>query len=131
MDSQRFDALARALTPTPTRRRLSQAVTGLALSGALASACDRRSANAGKRKQSCAQRCPEACPYCLTRADAPPLCAGGFVVDCDVRVCSSDNPCVGTTWPYCVTRAASRGVGDLGKVCPDGKGHCARPDPCG
>jgi hypothetical protein len=131
MDSRRFDALARSLTATPTRRRLSQVVTGLALSGALAAVGERRAADAGKRKRTCRQRCPEVCSACYTRAGAPTLCGQGGSWDCNEPACSSDNACVGTASPYCVKRIEDRTSGRSIILCPDGKGRCAPVRQCG
>ena len=87
----------------------------------------------------CKQRCG-ACDLCMTQTDGPSLCGSvrsyPWDYTCDQPLCTSNNDCVGTDKPYCLTRlsAYSRTTGDYtdqGTFCPDGGARCVKiNNPC-
>ena len=115
MDSERFDRFTRVLASTPSRRAVSRAVAGLALTGALVAAPD-DAAEARKRKKckpcqtkkrgKCGGQKPEgaacngtgqcfdgACnprPECLS---AGAVCTAGTAADCCSGVCLGGTNC--------------------------------------
>lgn len=76
----------------------------------------------------CAQACG-LCILCYTRAADSHLCSFDtrFITDCEnpSSSCSSDNDCVGTDRPYCVTHVQARGSVERFDICAGSPGgHC-------
>jgi hypothetical protein len=140
MDHDRYDALARRVDAAQSRRFTlggiaALAALGLAMSSAEIDAKKKRRKKK-RRKQpppTCAETCGRDCQYCFTRATDSTLCGsivGAGAIPCNAP-CFSDNDCVGTPRPYCVTRYTDRETGESQQICPNSGGWCIDFDACG
>jgi hypothetical protein len=88
----------------------------------------------------CGQVCPITCDhpdpvtfdepfYCFTRQDGPLLCGTGGDPDCATS-CSSDNDCIETERPYCVTDYTIMDSGQFSTICGGPGAHCTRITAC-
>ena len=163
MDINRFDRMTKAI-PTGTRRNAVRFLASLPAAGVLAGLLvqadqsasakgskagaagnrskRRRRRDGGKKRGSkrasppltCDQACGATCQFCLTRADAPPLCAEKIESDCN-RPCASDNDCLGGDVPsnrsYCATSITVLQTGQVvPPQCPTAGGKCTAASAC-
>ena len=75
----------------------------------------------------CAEVCGS-CTLCFYRGNDSLLCGAGtrFIAGCDdpTSACSSDNDCVGSDRPYCLTHIQPRGSTERFDICGSPGGHC-------
>ncbi len=127
MDTARFDAVLRSLSPGASRRGLLAALAGgllVALPRALGvDEAEARKKRKRKKKKplppatpspppprTCAQLCPMSVTTCLHRVEGAPLCSSDYGFDC--TPCSSDQDCLGSpNEPYCITSSTDRATG--------------------
>jgi hypothetical protein len=78
--------------------------------------------------------CGPGCKGCLHRRQGAPLCANGAVFSSmPCLPCVSDNDCVGTDFPYCVSGGTDLTTGQplAVAVCTGSSpGICTMPSPC-
>jgi hypothetical protein len=163
MHSSHLDALARTLDAR-SRRRVAASLSGVALAVMASTRRPPRVAAKKRHKKKAqdttgrecptCQTCPApptvatcadlcgTCTFCFTQADGPHLC-GRYVgysweYDCepDSPNCTSNNDCVGTTRPYCLTHIyaydpRSGTFEDAGTPCSTAGGRCVKINyPC-
>jgi hypothetical protein len=143
MDARRFDTLTRLLRGVQTRRKAAHgglsAIAALGFGAAAAPAvatAKRRKKGKRRRKPkrppSCAKTCADTCSLCVRRKKDSVLCSSGVtgVAVCGAP-CVSDNDCVGTSFPYCVTQTENRQSGlVLDLECNGVLGLCTAIAPC-
>lgn len=142
MDDYSFDFLTRSLNAPRTRRRATwSGMAGMVTIafGATAHSSDAANKKGRKRKKcrqesppSCAEVCSSSCNLCVHRKVDSVLCSAGVsgVAPCG-EPCFSDNDCVNTPFPYCVTRTENRQSGlVLDLACNGVLGRCAAMFPC-
>ncbi len=126
MDDTRFDNLLRSFSSGASRRGAMGLLLGgsVALLG-LAETAAKNGKGKGKGKGgkkstpappplTCEKQCPESTTYCGYRVSGGPLCAGVVVSYQDpCRTCSSDQNCMGSGLPYCITSLVRRDGGTL------------------
>jgi hypothetical protein len=77
----------------------------------------------------CAEQCPSTCSRCWGRkGGGPPLCGDAAAPTC-AETCTSDQDCVHTSLPYCITTNTDRELGTTTLIC-GGDGVCADVHPC-
>ena len=139
MDDGQFDTLTRA--PHAPRSRRMILWSGMAWAGALGSHVTGDTALARKRCRkkgkkpsppSCAEACPASCNLCVRRKVDSVLCSAGvFGAPACGEPCFSDNDCVNTPYPYCVTHTENRRSGDVVELeCNGVLGRCTTILPC-
>ena len=82
----------------------------------------------------CAEVCGS-CTLCYHRGIDTLLCSSDtrFIAGCDdpASACTSDNDCLGTDRPYCITHIQPRGSTERFDICGTPGGHCTVIfDPC-
>jgi hypothetical protein len=156
MEALRFDTLTRAVDAR-SRRRIVGSVSsmvvgalGFVLVGPQTGAKKKGNKKHNGKKDKARASCPDcavcpgppatptcagvcgSCKSCFTRAADSLLCSssqvGDYSPDC-AAPCSSDNECVDTVRPYCVTHYQVRDPGsgnftDNIRFCEDPGGHC-------
>jgi hypothetical protein len=159
MDRTRFDTLVRHLeVRQPRRVSVGRGLAALVSLGVVMSGSEVEAKKGKKKKKknrcpilpppptcppppappTCAQVCPTTCEnavgaddpfFCFTRGDGPLLCGTGAEPDCAIS-CTSDNDCVGTDKPYCITGYQIMTTGQQSDICGGPGAFCTRITAC-
>lgn len=126
MSNEALDAFARHADALLSRRRTMQGI-GLGIVATIVAGFDDALATNRKRKRrqrkrkrrkkrnnssppTCAELCAEGIDLCFERASDSTLCGNTFNTQC--TVCSSDQDCLGTPFPYCLSGLTVRATGE-------------------
>ncbi|MGH2617659.1 MAG: hypothetical protein ACRDJC_20695 [Thermomicrobiales bacterium] len=142
MTNDRWDSLVRATEEiAPGRRGLLATLLALGAAGVTGNptfvAAGKKKRKRCKKKKcprppTCGDLCGANCNFCYSRTAGSPLCSDIAFFSMTCTPCETDNQCLGTNFPYCLSSRLELAAGLVQEISCQGSppGACGNPIPC-